>query len=178
MACGWLQSWILLFIFNVPLQRSQCRRTDLETGGQEFPAGHTAEMRFEDWRSFNSFSKLYITFTRAQKVPSPTCPSPKTYVDDMRAGVPVVYADEKAYHKLGAVFHIQLGDGVLQPPQFAWRKDGGGHWVEEIACCAGARWQKDALPYLASQLSTAMGQSYTSGSMSSNGVPPLFSISP
>lgn len=44
----------------------------------------------------------------------------------MRAGVPVVYADEKVNHELGAEFHVQLGDDVLQPPLFAWRKETAG----------------------------------------------------
>lgn len=49
----------------------------------------------------------------------PTRRSPKTYVDDMRAGVLVIDANEKVYHELGAVIHVQLGDDILQPPQFS-----------------------------------------------------------
>lgn len=44
----------------------------------------------------------------------------------MWAGVLVIDANEKVYHELGAVIHVQLGDDILQPPQFSWRKETAG----------------------------------------------------
>lgn len=64
-------------------------------------------------------SMHFINFPQSIKRALSHLPKSKTYMDDVRTGVPVVYADEKVYHELGAVFHVQLGDDILQPPQFA-----------------------------------------------------------
>lgn len=68
----------------------------------------------------------FINFPQIAKRALSHLPKSKTYVDDIRAGVLVIYADEKVYHELGAVFHVQLGNDILQPPQFAWRKETAG----------------------------------------------------
>ena len=45
-------------------------------------------------------------------------------MNDVRVGVPVIGAHEEVEHDLCCVLHIQLGDGVLQPPRRAWGGDG------------------------------------------------------
>lgn len=68
----------------------------------------------------------HINFPQSAKRELSHLSKSKTYMDDMRVGVPVVYSNEKVYHELGAVFHVQLGDDILQPPQFVWRKEMAG----------------------------------------------------
>lgn len=54
-----------------------------------------------------------------------------TYMNDERIGVLIVGADEKVHQELSAVFLVQLGDDVLQPPRLALGRERQRIEVEE-----------------------------------------------
>lgn len=54
-----------------------------------------------------------------------------TYMNDERVGVLIVGADEKVHQELSAVFLVQLGDDVLQPPRLAFGRERQRIEVEE-----------------------------------------------
>lgn len=101
-----------------------------------------------------------------------------TYMNDERIGVLIVGADEKVHQELSAVFLVQLGDDVLQPPRLALGRRGNALKSRRNSASSRRSPPENTLPNWVSQSSTAMGHSNTSASTASSGCPPRCSIKP
>lgn len=62
-----------------------------------------------------------------------------TYMNDERIGVLIVGADEKVHQELSAVFLVQPGDDVLQPPRLALGEGERGNALKSRRNSASSR---------------------------------------